>query len=147
LDFGQAGRWEHDIIAEAGRMTDATFAFDDVAPFDRGPLSERVSSRIIYGAIALAVILLAGARMLDVYCTTIPKAAEVPAASLAATVPAPAALARPIVAPKVDIALLDPAHSLGIAPASFAQSSPLGANFGAFASAPTAAIAQSDRVA
>ena len=118
----------HEIIPKASRMTYATGGLDDVAPFDQGPLSQRVSSRTVCGAIALGLGVLMAAKLLDAYRPVAPKI-EAPSVAPVASTDAPAADPTPIAAPERYVALLDSAYSLGLPPASLGQNAPLGPSF------------------
>ncbi len=146
-------------------MTHATATALDFSPFDCRHLSGRSSPRTVFAALALAVVLLAGAWTLDhvrdlkSYSSRIVSAiASSAAGPRIARKPAPGVEHRaPTVAeveetPRIEVAtagpktyavLLDPDYSLGPAPASLAQSSPLGPGFEPSQPAPPAADAAS----
>jgi hypothetical protein len=137
----------------------------DFSPFDRGSFSRQAYPHTVSGAVAFILSILVGGGILYIHSVAAPDAPaatpsvdEAPAAAPAVTaVPraygalaaapraagvdrVPADTPASIVASNAYVALLDPTYSMGSAPVSLAQSSPLAPNFEPLPSAHPATI-------
>ena len=116
-------------------MTNAIGTPHDFTSFGRGRLSRKASSQSAFGAVALAISVLVSASMYDVRPTAAPSVDE-----------APSVAPKRIAGSNTYVALLDPAFSLGFAPVSLGQTSPLGSNFESSSPASPVTVAEPENV-
>ena len=116
-------------------MMRGTGAPHDLTSFHRGRSSRNVLPQTLSGAAALTLSALVGAGMIYARLPAPPPVSRAP------VVAAPA-----IVTSNAYIALLDSTFSLGVAPVSLAESSPLGSNFKSIHAAPPPTIAEPENI-